>query len=147
MKFFIFEIKYWLRQPMVYIFLAINTLMIFGATYSDNIQVGGSFGNILKNAPFVIQTYYSIMSIITLLMTTAFILASTIRDYSYDTFQIIFTTPVKRIQYLLGRFFGAVCVSVIPMLGISVGVIIGCMMPDMDPERVGPFILQAHIAG
>src|SRR4030095_7131292 len=119
MRFFIFEIKYWLRQPMVYIFFAINTLLIFGATYSDNIQVGGSFGNILKNAPFVIQTYYSVMSIITLLMTTAFILASTTRDFTYNTYQIIFTTPVQRVGYLLGRLTGATFISTLPMLGVS----------------------------
>jgi ABC-2 type transport system permease protein len=147
MKFYLFEIKYWLRQPMVYIFFLINALMIFGATYSENITVGGSFGNIMKNAPFVIQTYYSIMSFITLLMTTSFVLASTTRDFSYNTYQIIFTTPVKRMEYLLGRFFGAVTISVIPLLGVSMGIIIGCMMPGMDPDKIGPFYFQAHLAG
>ncbi|MBK9422887.1 MAG: hypothetical protein IPN54_01855 [Bacteroidetes bacterium] len=147
MKFYLFEIKYWLRQPMVYIFFLINALMIFGATYSENITVGGSFGNIMKNAPFVIQTYYSIMSFITLLMTTSFVLASTTRDFSYNTYQIIFTTPVKRMEYLLGRFLGAVTISVIPLLGVSLGIIIGCMMPGMDPDKIGPFYFQAHLAG
>jgi ABC-2 type transport system permease protein len=147
MKFYLFEIKYWLRQPMVYIFFLINALMIFGATYSENITVGGSFGNIMKNAPFVIQTYYSIMSFITLLMTTSFVLASTTRDFSYNTYQIIFTTPVKRTEYLLGRFLGAVTISVIPLLGVSLGIIIGCMMPGMDPDKIGPFYFQAHLAG
>jgi ABC-2 type transport system permease protein len=147
MKFFIFEIKYWLRQPMVYIFFVINALLIFGATSSDQIQVGGSFGNIMKNAPFVIQMYYSVMSYITLLMTTSFILASTTRDFTYNSYQIIFTTPVKRIQYLLGRFFGAVTVAVIPMLGVSVGILVGCLMPWVNPEKVGPVIIEAHLAG
>ncbi len=146
MKFFTFELKYWLRQPMVYIFFIINALMIFGATYSDSITVGGSFGNITKNAPFVIQTYYSVMSFITLLMTTSFILASTTRDFSYNTYQIIFTTPVHRLQYLIGRFLGAITISVIPLLGVSLGIIVGCMMPDMEPEKVGPFILNAHLS-
>ncbi|MBL0340319.1 MAG: hypothetical protein IPP71_04960 [Bacteroidetes bacterium] len=146
MKFFIFEIKYWLRQPMVYIFFVINALLIFGATYSDSISVGGSFGNITKNAPFVIQTYYSVMSFLTLLMTTSFILASTTRDFSYNTYQIIFTTPVHRLQYLIGRFLGAITISVIPLIGVSLGIIIGCMMPDMEPEKVGPLFLNAHLA-
>ncbi len=146
MKFFIFEIKYWLRQPMVYIFFLINALIIFGATYSDGIVVGGSFGNIHKNAPFVIQTYYSIMSLITLLMTTSFVLASTTRDFNYNTYQIIFTTPVNRLHYLLGKFLGAILISIIPLLGISLGVIVGCMMPDMDPEKIGAFSANAHIS-
>jgi ABC-2 type transport system permease protein len=147
MRFYLFEIRYWLRQPMVYIFFIINALLIFGATSSDNINVGGSFGNILKNAPFVIQTYYSIMSFLTLLMTTAFILASTIRDFTYNSYQIIFTTPVKRLHYLLGRFFGAVTISTLPMLGVSAGILIGCLMPWVDPEKVGLVFLDAHLAG
>lgn len=147
MRFFVFELKYWFRQPMVYVFFFINLLLIFGATSSDQIRVGGSFGNILKNAPYVIQTYYSVMSFISLLMTTSFILASTTRDFTYNTYQIIFTTPVKRIQYLLGRFFGAVIVSVVPLLGVSAGIILGCLMPWVDSEKVGAFFIEAHLAG
>ncbi|HEX5003480.1 MAG TPA: M1 family aminopeptidase [Bacteroidia bacterium] len=147
MRYFIFEIRHWLRQPMTWVFLAINTLLIFGATSSDSIQVGGSFGNVFKNAPFVIQNYYSVMSIITLLMTTAFVSASTLRDFSYNTHQIIFSSPVARMQYLVGRFLGAVVASLIPLLGISLGIIIGCAMPWVDAERIGPFILDAHLHG
>ncbi len=147
MKFFLFELKYWLRQPMVYVFFLINTLIIYGATYSDQITVGGSFGNIHKNAPFVIMTYYSVMSFITLLMTTSFILASTIRDFTYNTWQILFTTPLKRAQYLIGRFAGAVVIAIIPLLGVSLGIILGCAMPDMDAEKIGAFIPSAHLMG
>jgi len=137
MKFYFFEIRYWLKQPMTWIFMGINALMIFGATSSDSIQVGGSFGNIYKNAPFVIQNYYAVMSLITLLMTTSFIAASTLRDFTNDTYQIIFSTPVKRMKYLLARFAGTITVSVIPMLGISLGIIIGCLMPWVDAEKIG----------
>jgi len=147
MRYFIFEIRHWLRQPMTWVFLAINTLLIFGATSSDSIQVGGSFGNVFKNAPFVIQNYYSVMSIITLLMTTAFVSASTLRDFSYNTHQIIFSSPVARTQYLVGRFLGAVVAALIPLIGISLGIIIGCAMPWVDAERIGPFILDAHLHG
>jgi ABC-2 type transport system permease protein len=147
MNVFFFELRYWLRQPMVYVFLVINTLLIFGATSSDTIQVGGSFGNITKNAPFVIQSYYSVMSYITLLMTTAFVLASTTRDFTYNSFQIIFTTPIHRYQYLLGRLCGAVIIAVIPMIGVSLGVLSGSVMPWVDAAKVGPVYPMAHLSG
>lgn len=51
-----FEIRYWLRQPMVWVFLLINTLLLAWATASDDLTIGGSFGNIYKNAPYVIRT-------------------------------------------------------------------------------------------
>lgn len=56
--FFSFEIKAWLRLPMPWIFLFVFTLMTFSATVSDDVQIGGSYGNVWKNAPFVAQNWY-----------------------------------------------------------------------------------------
>ena len=95
LKIFLFEIRYWLKQPMVYIFLFINALLIFGATSSDSVTVGGSVGNVNKNAPFVVENFYAVMSIISLLMVTAFLNVAAARDFSFNTHQIIFSTALK----------------------------------------------------
>ena len=55
--FFSFEIRAWLRSPMPWIFLFVFALMTFGATVSDDVQIGGSYGNVWKNAPFVAQNH------------------------------------------------------------------------------------------
>jgi len=142
-----FEVRYWLRQPMVYIFLLINALLIFGASSSDNITVGSGIGNVHKNAPFVIQNFYAIMSLISLLMVTAFLNFAASRDYSEKTNQIIFSTPLKKFDFIFGRYLGACIIAVIPFLGISLGNIIGSLMPWLDENRTGAFYLNAHIAG
>ena len=85
-----FEISYWLKQPMVYIFLLINALLVFGAVASENVTIGSSIGNIHKNAPFVILNLYGFMSLIVLLMTTAFIQSTAMRDFNRNTHEIIF---------------------------------------------------------
>jgi ABC-2 type transport system permease protein len=79
--FFNFEIKQWLRSPMLYIFLFIFTLLVFGATSSDSVQIGGGVGNVHKNAPNTILQFYGIMSILTMLLTTAFMNSAAIRDF------------------------------------------------------------------
>ncbi len=48
------ELKYVLRQKMIYIFLAIIALLVFGATVSDQVIIGGAFGNVHRNAPHVV---------------------------------------------------------------------------------------------
>ncbi|MGB3075022.1 MAG: M1 family aminopeptidase [Chitinophagales bacterium] len=144
---FRFEIRYWLKQPMVFIFLFVNALLIFGATSSDSVQVGGSVGNVNKNAPFVVENFYAVMSIISLLMVTAFLNVAAARDFNFNTHQIIFSTPLKKISFLLGRFCGAVFVSIIPFLGVSVGNILGVLMPWVDPARVGPTFIDGHLMG
>ncbi|MFN9326199.1 MAG: ABC transporter permease, partial [Flavobacteriales bacterium] len=124
-----FEVRHALRQPMVYIFLLLLALMTFGATATENIVIGGSSGNVYRNAPNVVYNFYSIMSFLGLLMVTAFVNAAAIRDFHYRTAQIVFSTPVTKTQYLVGKFIGSTLIALIPMLGISLGLVVGSGMP------------------
>ena len=142
-----FEIKYWLRQPMLYIFFLIIGLMVFGASSSEQITIGERVGNIHKNAPFVVENFYALMSLICLLMITNFHNSGAARDFSEKTAQIIFSTPIKKSDFIFGRFIGAFVVSLLPFLGISVGNLIGTAMPWLDAERVGPTIWSGHLHG
>jgi ABC-2 type transport system permease protein len=142
-----FEIRYWLRSWMLWIFTLIIAAMIFGATSSDHIQIGGALSNTFRNAPYVIENYYAISGLLTLLMVTAFVNSAAARDFSLNTYQIIFTTPLRRRDFLLGRFFGATLVSAIPMLGVSIGILLAKHMPWVEPERWERVIWSAHLKG
>ena len=144
---FFFEMRYWLRQPIAYIFFLVNALLVFGATVSDDITIGGSTGNVLKNAPYVVQSYFAFFSLLSLLMVTAFFNSAAARDFNQKTNQILFSTPLKKRDFLLARFTGALLISIIPFLGVSAGSLIGGLMPWMDPERLGPVYWQAHLNG
>jgi ABC-type transport system involved in multi-copper enzyme maturation permease subunit len=150
-KFIQFELKYWLKTPMVWIFLFINTLLVFFAVASEYVTIGGGIGNTHKNAPFVIEQYYGVFSTICLLMTTAFMNATANRDFQYGMYQFIFTSPIKKRDYFFGKFIGAAIVSVIPLLGISIGALLGSLLApalDMCPaERFGPTYLSGHFFG
>ncbi|MEI6748320.1 MAG: M1 family aminopeptidase [Bacteroidota bacterium] len=141
------EWKYWLSSPMVWIFLLINTLMVFGAVSSDNVNIGGGVGSVHKNAPYVIQTYYGVMSLICLLMTTAFMNATANRDFHYNMYQFVFSSPIKKRDYYFGKFIGATSIAVIPLLGVSLGSLIGPYMPWAEPERYGDVIWSGHLQG
>ncbi len=142
-----FEIRYWLRSWMLWIFLLIISAMIFGAASTDQITVGDSLSNTYRNAPFVIENFYAIVGLLALLMTTAFVNSAAARDFSYRTHEIIFSTPLRRRDYLLGRFLGSTLVSIIPMLGVSVGILLAKYMPWVEPDRWGPVHWAAHING
>lgn len=71
-NFFLSELKYALKQPMVYIFFGFMALFTFGATVSDNIQIGGAIGNVYENAPHIITVYTLVMTFFGLLIATAF---------------------------------------------------------------------------
>ena len=147
MHLFRFELRYWLRQPIVYIFFLVNALLVFGATVSNNITIGEGTGNVLKNAPYVVQNYYALFSLISLLMITTFFNSAAARDFNQKTSQILFTTPLSKHDFLLARFTGALVISIIPFLGVSAGNLIGSIMPWMDAEQIGPVYWQAHLNG
>ncbi|WP_266367740.1 M1 family aminopeptidase [Tellurirhabdus rosea] len=148
---FTFELRYWLRQPMVYIFMLLNLLLFAWAAADDDLSIGGSFGNIYKNAPYVIQNQYVTWCIFALLMTTAFVQNAALRDFSYKTSGIVFSSPISKMAYLMGRFWGSFIVSLIPFLGISLGIIIGTVIGQtfdlIEPDRYTAIDWAAHLKG
>ncbi|MBV6654413.1 MAG: hypothetical protein KI786_11685, partial [Mameliella sp.] len=142
-----FELRYWLKRPMVWVFFLINALLVFFAITSDNITIGQSYGSIHKNAPFVLQSMYGNMSLIMLLMSTAFLQGAALRDFNNNTHQIIFSTPLQKFPYLMGRYLGACLISLIPLLGVTLAGILGSLAPWIDPEQLGPINLSGDLWG
>ncbi|MEI6575701.1 MAG: M1 family aminopeptidase [Bacteroidota bacterium] len=141
------EWKYWLKSPLFWIAILINTLLVFGAVSSDSINIGGGIGSVHKNAPYVIDTYYGVMSLVCLLMTTAFMTASANRDFQQDMYQFVFSSPIRERDYYFGKFIGAASISVIPLVGVSIGALLGPLMPWVQPERYSSASWSGHIMG
>ncbi len=149
--FFTFELRAWLRSPMPWIFLLILALLTFSATVSDQVSIGGGYGNVWKNAPFVAQNWYAVFSLLTLLLVTAFLNTAAIRDFDSKTDQIVFSKPVGKAGYYFGHFTGAFLIALIPLLGISLGmwagVGINSIFEWLPGNRFGPFEIKGHLAG
>ena len=139
------ELRHWLRQPMAYIFLLLFALLSYLSLVIDEVQVGAELANVKYNAPYKVFVYYATLAFFGLLMVTAFVNASAIRDFTYNTQQIMFSTPLKKRHYLLSRFLGSTFVASLPMLGVSLGIVVGSWMWWLDPEKIGPNSLAAHL--
>src|ERR1035441_6092117 len=144
LNFFFFEIRYWLRSIMLWVFTGVVSLVVLLAMSSDQVVVGGAIGNTYRNAAFVVEQFYAIFWIFTLLMVTAFVNSAASREFAYNMNQIVFTKPIRKLDFLLGRFLGAVVISVIPLLGISLGSLLAKYMPWADADRFGPIVWAAH---
>ncbi|WP_179354228.1 M1 family aminopeptidase [Winogradskyella vidalii] len=147
--FFLSELKYTLKQPMVYIFIFILALLEFFATVSDNVQVGGAIGNVYRNSPYTITVHVTIFCIFSLLMAVAFFNNAALRDYNNEFNEILFTTPISKPGYFFGRFFGALLVSTLPLLGVFIGVLLGTTLNYsfewIATERFGEFYLETFV--
>lgn len=146
-EFFLREIKGAFGQPMIYIFFIIFAFVTGMGVGSDNVVIGGSIGNVFKNAPHVVTTYTIIMSIFGLLVATAFFNNAALRDHNAHFNEILFSTPLSKSGYFFGRFFGALFLSTVPMIGVFTGIILGSLlgpvMGDLSPDRIGPFYFES----
>jgi len=140
-----FEISYWLRSKMLWVFFGVIALMVFAAVSTPNVQLFIVLTNTYHNAPFVISGYYGFISLVMLLMAAAFVNSAALRDFRFNTNQIVFSTPMRRRDYLFGRFIGATLVSTIPMLGVSAGILAAKYMPWTDPDQWGRVNWAAHL--
>ncbi len=147
---FFLEVKGALRQPMIYIFMFIMALMVFGAVSSDNVIIGGTVGNVHKNAPHIVATYTLILTLLSLLIAAAFFNNAALRDHTNQFNEILFSTPLRKFDYFFGRFFGAWVLSTIPLLGIYIGFVLATTIAPaagwLDPERLGPIYFNAFVS-
>ena len=144
-EFFLFELKSWIKNPMFYIFFSINFLMVFTAIISDDITVGQDMGNVNINAPFAIMTYSVMLSLLSILMTTAFVNRSALKDFSYNFHSLLFSSPISRFGYLMGRFMSSIVISSIALLGVLLALYLAPYFVSEEISKVGPHHLGAYV--
>ena len=140
-----FEVRYHTKQLVFYVCLVLFFLLAFGAVTSDSVQIGGSIGNVHRNAPFVIMQFLLVMSVFSVFTTTAFVSNAALRDYDLGTAALFFSSPLKKRDYLIGRFAGSLLVSFLVYLGVVGGIMLGSFMPWLEKERLGPFSLAPYV--
>lgn len=139
-----FEFKYQFRQPAFYVISFVFFLLAFGGMSSDNVTIGGG-GAENFNAPFQVMMSSLVFSIFGMFIVTAFVGNIVLRDFDHKMAEIIFATRITKQAYLFGRFIGAFAVTMLAFSFVSLGLMVGSMMPWLDPERIGPFGLWNYI--
>ncbi len=136
---FKFELAYRKKRPATYLYFAILFLLSFGAVTSDFVQIGGGVGLVKENAPATLATMMVIMSAFFMMITSAIMGVGVLRDFEHNTESLMFSTPIKKRDYLLGRFLGSFVVTLFVFSGMLLGFIVGEFMPWRDAERMLPF--------
>ena len=88
-----FEGRYQFKSPVFWVGFLIFLLMAFGATASDNVQIG-SLGNVHKNAPYAIVQTLAQLGVFSIFITIAMVAGVVVRDDETNFAPIIRTTSV-----------------------------------------------------
>ncbi len=144
-EFFLFELKSWLKNPMFYMFFAINFLLVFFAVTNDGVTVGQDMGNVNINSPYAIMTYAAMVSLLSIVMTTALVNRSALKDFNYNFHSLLFSSPIQKFGYLMGRFASSVVVSSISLLGVLLALYIAPNFVATELFKVGPHLFGAYL--
>jgi len=139
LKIILFELRYRLNRPATYIYFGILFMLSFLFITTDVVQIGGSSGNVFRNSPFTINQTVLILNLFAAMICSAIMGVPVYRDFEHRFHEILFTTPITKLQYLLGRFLGSYIIAVLVMSGTLAGILFGSFMPYLDPEQVAPF--------
>ncbi|WBX72308.1 ABC transporter permease/M1 family aminopeptidase [Tenacibaculum retecalamus] len=134
---FKFEIQYRIKRPDTYVFFLF--LFLFSIVGVDFIFQDFDFGIIKKNSPFVIAKTMGAITGLFMILASMIMGVSVLRDFEYNIESLMFSTPISKKDYLLGRFLGAFTVLLFAFSGILFGMMVGEFMPWHNPDDLLAF--------
>src|SRR5579871_6440280 len=144
LNFVLFEIKYRLRQVSTYVYFSIWFLILFFAVSARDFSPVGN-GKVLLNGPYGLGINFVQISAFGTFVISAIFRTSILRDFRDDTYQLIFTRPVRKFDYLGGRWCGSMVISTLVFSGAVWGALLGVFMPWADHTRLAPVNLWFHL--
>ena len=136
-----FEWRYHARQVA---FLAASLLFFLLGFALTGTQFGPD--NVAVNSPYLVMEGFGLMSLIALIVAGVFAANAVLRDDDYQMKEIIHSTPVGQLPYLLGRFGGAFLATLATVTFSGLGMAAGALMPWIAPERVAAMDTRPYLA-
>lgn len=139
------EIKHWLRQPLPYIFgiflFALSFVSMWGMASERS---GGAFAEVM-NSYYRINFMANYLSMFILFILPAIIGVSIYRDYKSRMYQVLYSYPITKKDYLLAKFCSAFLVVSVVVGMIGLGFALGAMMPGISSDVILPFDFGAYL--
>jgi hypothetical protein len=132
-----FEINYRIRQYNTYVYFIV--LFLFSIVAVDLIFEGGQLGPLKRNAPIIIARTMAISSALLLLIPSMIMGVAVLRDFDHQMESLMFVNPIKKRDYLFGRFLGSFVILIFIFTAMLFGMMVGDLMPWHDPDKLLAF--------
>lgn len=141
---FRFELKYRLKRPETYLFFVfLFAFSIFGV---DFIFQGVEIGLVKMNAPIIIGKTMGALTGIFMILASMIMGMPIIRDDQHLITPLIYSNPIRKIDFLFGRFFGSFLILLIIFCGIPLGMMLGEFLPWRLEEEMLSFRFIPYIS-
>jgi hypothetical protein len=96
-----------------------------------------TFGSLVIDSPRSLMFTTSFLGSLGVIVMAAMMGRSVQQDFEYDMHHFFFSAPIRKHQYMFGRFLGAYLTLAIIFTSILLGAWLGSFIPGIDPERLG----------
>jgi len=146
---FLYELRYWTRRPAAYLYFAVLLTLAFvsfagSAGFFDPAPAEGTSKRVL-NSPFEINFIVLYSNKLLLLLIPAVVGASIHRDYQFSVHSILYSYPVRKEAYLLGKFLSSLLIIIFIATAMGLGLILASQLPNLHPGRVGAFSVSGYL--
>lgn len=141
------------RQRLKLLSTWVYFLMFFALAMLWMAAAGGAFrdatvnfgGKLFINAPRSIDLTVTYLGCFGVVVIAAMMGRSVQQDFEYEMHHFFFSAPIKKYEYMFGRFLGALLTLSVIFSSIVLGAFLGPYLPGIDPDRVGPWTAWMYI--
>lgn len=144
------ELLYWLRRPITYIYFVVFftfafVTMIGMAGFFDSPPADASKLTRVINSPYEINYMLQYFTKVFMFFLPAIIGASIYKDYKYRMHSIVYTFPIDKFSYLLGKFLSAFCIVTVISFSVGIAFFVGEHMPGLHENRTGAMSIAGYL--
>ncbi|NML63220.1 ABC transporter permease subunit [Massilia sp. RP-1-19] len=123
--------------------LAMLWMAAAGGVFKEAVVTFG--GKVLINAPRSIDLTVAFLGCLGVVVVAAIAGRSVQQDFEYDMHHFFFSAPIRKADYVFGRFFGACFTMAIVFSSIVLGAWLGTWIPGIEPDRLGPSSVMMYL--
>lgn len=138
-----FEIQYRLKHISTYVF----AFIIVGLGVLLNMAAGGAIGGTVVNisgtgdkvglnSPFLIYAFSMALNMFSIFIMAAFVNSMFAKDLDSKFFHILFTKPIKKYQYIFGRFIGNFILMISIIIIALIALFLSVYIPGIEKDMI-----------
>ncbi|MBW2961861.1 ABC transporter permease/M1 family aminopeptidase [Mesonia aestuariivivens] len=144
-----FEIAYWFKSPLWYIYAAVVffvsvliTALAVGVFDSNTVTVTGTTK---INSPLALTGLLSVFTFLIYFLIPSIIGSSIYKDYKSEMYQVLFSYPFSKAQYLLAKFVSSFLMTLLIVFFAILGIIMGCYLPGANQDMILEFNILNYL--
>ncbi len=141
---FRFELAYQLRRPWPWLLFAVLLVISFLLGKDTSLE-DALFEQFFANSSFAVARTTVIGTLFWLLAAAAIAGDAGSRDVASGMHPLTYTLPVRRVDYLGGRFLAAFVLNASILLAVQAGCLIAVYSPGVDAQVIGPFRIAVYL--